>query len=267
MNPAFVETDLAYPVLNSLSIAPGNRPDQDISVTIPVTDAGTSFVWLSNTQTTPPTAAHVRAPGGALPCSTTNYTFTGLVRGTYYGRVVAARDSYEPDVIPSTPAQITLQAVPVPTIPSNFATSAADMPYLGPSSGDTPYLGIQNVPVFLVGVPYTRNIGNAAYPCEFDRGDIHAYGFRQNTWLLSSAEPGTQIVYSGLKYDRPGGSVINQVVYKYFANASFAISNSWYIVFFTRTPPGHTSCCIECALDSVEVETRRPLSQPRRYRG
>jgi hypothetical protein len=45
------------PALNSFSIAPGTDPDQEISVTMSATDVGTLFVWLSKTQTKPPTAA------------------------------------------------------------------------------------------------------------------------------------------------------------------------------------------------------------------
>jgi len=63
------------PVMNSFTIAPGTNPSQEITVTISATDFGTLFVWLSKTQTTPPTAAQVRASGVALPGTTTTYTF------------------------------------------------------------------------------------------------------------------------------------------------------------------------------------------------
>jgi hypothetical protein len=177
--------------------------------------------------------------GTQIPGNSSSYNVTGLSANTsYYGWAMAVDVSgNESVIVASTPAFLqTLAWIPVPTNPSNFAISESDMPYLGPSTGDTPYSGIQNVPAFLVGVPYTKNIGNAAYPCAFDRGGIHAYGFRENNWPLSPAEPDTEVVYSGLKYDRPTGSVINQVVYKYFPNGSFTISNSWYIWFFTMTP-------------------------------
>jgi len=178
------------PALNSFTIAPRLSPDQDISVTISAEYVGTLFVWTSKTHATPPPASQVIASGVALLGSTTNYTFTGLDRATYYyGWVVATRGSMESDVMPNTPAQITM--IPVPINSSNFAISESDMPYIGPNSGETPYSGIQNVPPFLVGVPYTRNIDDAAYLCAFDRGDIHAYGFRLSTWALSLAKPGT----------------------------------------------------------------------------
>ena len=81
-----------------------------------------------------------------------NYTFTGIDRTTcYYGWVVATMGSFESDVMPNTPAQITM--IPVPIIPSNFAISESDIPYIRPRSGETPYSGIQNMPPFLVGAP------------------------------------------------------------------------------------------------------------------
>ena len=73
------------PAITSFTIAPGNNPDQEISVTISATDVGTLYVLLSNTQTTPPTINQMRSSSVALSGSTTNYTFTGLDRReTYY---------------------------------------------------------------------------------------------------------------------------------------------------------------------------------------
>ena len=70
-------------------------------MTISATDIDTLFVWLSKTQTTPPTAAQVRASGISLPGTTTNYTFTGLDRDTtYYGRAVATMQGNESDMSP-----------------------------------------------------------------------------------------------------------------------------------------------------------------------
>jgi hypothetical protein len=94
--PVFLKTDPAYPALNSCSIAPGTNPDQDIPVTISATDVDTLFIWLSETQSTQPTVAQMIASGVALPCTTTNYTFTGLDQATYYyGWVVGVQGSYE----------------------------------------------------------------------------------------------------------------------------------------------------------------------------
>ena len=163
-----------------------------------------------------------------IPGNSSSYNVTWLsANTTSYGWAIAVDGSGNESVIAaSSPTFLqTSSRIPIPTNPSNFAISESDMPYLGPSTGDTPYSGIQNVPAFLVGVPYTKNIGNAAYPCAFDRGGIHAYGFRENNWPLSPAEPDTEVVYSGLKYDRPTGYIINEVVYKYFANASFTVNN------------------------------------------
>ena len=70
-----------------------------------MTDVDTLFLWMSKTQTTPPTAAQVRASGVALPGTTTTYTFTGLDGGTtYYGWAVATRQGNESGVSPMNPA-------------------------------------------------------------------------------------------------------------------------------------------------------------------
>jgi len=94
------------PVLNSFY---GTNQDQEITVTISATDVDTLLVWMSKTQTTPPTAAQVvMASGVALPGTTTTYTFTGLDGGTtYYGWAVATRQGNESDVSPMNPAFVT----------------------------------------------------------------------------------------------------------------------------------------------------------------
>ena len=155
---------------------------------------GTFSILLSNTQTTPRTAAQVRASGVALPGTTTNCIFTGLDRAPfYYGWVVAARGDYESVVMLITPAQITM--IPVPIIPSNFAISLATMAQ-GHLGGAAPYTGLISLPSPLVGVHMTKGINHNAYACAFDRGPIHAYGIRTNPW--NNYESNTELIYSGL---------------------------------------------------------------------
>jgi hypothetical protein len=96
------------PALNSFTSALETNSEQEIAVTISAKDAGTLFVWLSNKQTTPPSAAQVRASGVELPGTETTYTFTGLDHAaTYYEWAVATMQGYESDVMASTPATIT----------------------------------------------------------------------------------------------------------------------------------------------------------------
>jgi hypothetical protein len=94
--------------------------------------------------------------------------------------------------------------------------------------------GITNLPAFLVGVPMTTAINWGAAPnletFTFDTGDIHAYAFRKPT--QAADDTGTQLIYSGTKY----GTQLTNVVYKYYANASFLISGRSYVWFFTKTP-------------------------------
>ena len=90
------------------------------------------------------------------------------------------------------------------------------------------------MPSFLVGVPMTKGINNMAYACAFDSGPIHAYKFRSNLW--NNNEPIIEEIYSGTKYDGPGGDTIIRVVYKYFPSPMFNISTTSYMWFFTKTP-------------------------------
>lgn len=128
--------------------------------------------------------------------------------------------------------------IPVPTIPTNFVTSSANMAqgvFGGTGFSATPYTGLINLPIFLVGVPMTKGINSKVYACAFNVSPIHAYGFRMApNWI--DDETGTDVIYSGTKYDGVGTEIINQVVYKYFENPTFNISTMSYIWFFTTTP-------------------------------
>jgi hypothetical protein len=143
-------------------------------------------------------------------------------------------------VITGSPNSVFLNnaVIPVPTIPSNFVTSLSNMDqgmFGGTGFSATPYTGIKNLPKFLVGVPMTKAINSNVYACAFDVSPIHAYGFRMApNWAEN--ETGTDIIYSGTKYDGVGVEVINQVVYKSFVNPIFNISTYSYIWFFTTTP-------------------------------
>jgi len=83
-NSAAVHTRM-MPELDSVSNSfSGTNQVQTKTVAISATDVDTLFVWMSKTQTTPPTAAQVMASGVALPGTTTSYTLTGLDRSTTY---------------------------------------------------------------------------------------------------------------------------------------------------------------------------------------
>jgi len=85
------------------------------------------------------------------------------------------------DYLPAGPA-------PIPTNISNFAISRFNMAS-GSLDTATPYNEIYMLPLFFVGVPITKDINNTAYPCSFDGGGIHAYGFRNTGY--PSREPDT----------------------------------------------------------------------------
>jgi hypothetical protein len=80
----------------------------------------------------------------------------------------------------------------------------------------------------------SKGVNVDVYPCAFDSGSIHAYGFRASGWF--NTEPGTELIYSGIRYDGVGTDIVNQVVYKYFPSPTFNISSKSYMWFFTRTP-------------------------------
>ena len=57
------------------------------------------------------------------------------------------------------------------------------------------FIGIINLPSYLVEVPMTKGINNIVYACEFDSGPIHSYGFKMDPdWLEN--EPDTEPIYS-----------------------------------------------------------------------
>jgi hypothetical protein len=143
------------------------------------------------------------------------------------------------DAPPKPPATFPPNSVPVPAASANLVKSKASMRTgefnTGSGEAATPFSGLQNLPAFLVGVPMTKGINNKAYSVSFDGGGIHAYGFRRNGW--NNFEPGVSTVFGGsTKYDASGDSIIDTVVHKFFAGASFTIDTRSYIWFFTRTP-------------------------------
>jgi hypothetical protein len=166
------------------TIAPGPNVHSQIKVDFSENSIDTFVVLLGKTQVTQPSVSEMKAFGTSISGSFTTYTFTGLDQNAnYYASILVVKGTNEFDAKASTPTFVkTLPyTIPIPKTPSNFAISQSDMPY-GSSSVDTPYSGIQNVPAFLVGVLYTKTIGNSAYRCAFDSWDLHAYCFEQNDW-------------------------------------------------------------------------------------
>ncbi len=94
----------------------------------------------------------------------------------------------------------------------------------GSGLSGTPYVGVRNLPAFLVGVPMTKGI-NQIVQASFTAGGIHAYGFRNQAW--GQGEFGTTVAYTGSRYDA-GPGWYNQVVYKYFEPASFQLQTTSY---------------------------------------
>ena len=104
-------------------------------------------------------------------------------------------------IVASTSAFLqTLSLTPIPTTPSSFVTSLVIMTpgmFGGSVLSATPYSGMENLPIFLVGVPMTKAINNNDYACALDSGLIHAYGLRVPAWTHGGlTEPGTEVVYS-----------------------------------------------------------------------
>jgi hypothetical protein len=138
-----------------------------------------------------PTSIEIKVAGTQILGNSSSYNVTGLsANTTYYGWAMAVDGSENESVIvASTPTFLqTLSRNPVPTNPSNFATFLATMNqglFGGTGSGNfttTPYTGLKNLPSFLVGVPISKGINVDVYPCAFDSGPIHAYGFRDVVW-------------------------------------------------------------------------------------
>ena len=118
---AYTTQDNTAPVVSSFTLAQGTTPTSEIDVGLPSSDndaVQTLYLMVSDTQTTQPTAAEIKASGTALAGTTTSHTVTGLVPGTTYYGWVLARDQVgnESAVVPSVPA--TLDTAPDVTAPS-----------------------------------------------------------------------------------------------------------------------------------------------------
>ena len=118
---AYTTQDNTAPTVDTFTLAQGTTPTSEIDVTLAASDndaVQTLYLMVSDTQTTQPTAAEIKASGTALAGTTTSHTVTGLVPGTTYYGWVLARDQVgnESAVVPSVPA--TLDTAPDVTAPS-----------------------------------------------------------------------------------------------------------------------------------------------------
>ena len=118
---SYTTQDNTPPTVDTFTLSAGTTPTSEIDVVLAASDndaVQTLYLWVSDTQTTAPTATAIKASGVALAGTTTSHTVSGLDPGvTYYGWVLA-RDQVgnESAVVASTPA--TLTTAPDTTAPS-----------------------------------------------------------------------------------------------------------------------------------------------------
>jgi hypothetical protein len=128
----YTTEDNTDPVVTSATMALGTPPTSSIDLSFAATDndtVQTLYVWVSDAQTTEPTAAMIKASGSALPGNSTSFTVGGLTPNTEYYAWILAKDAAgnESGVYGFTPASLTTNADTVaPSIDSFSVTSGTD---------------------------------------------------------------------------------------------------------------------------------------------
>lgn len=90
---SYTTEDNTLPTVDSATMALGTPPTSSIDLTFAASDNDaiqSIYIWLSNTQTTLPTATQIKASGSALPNGSTSLTMNSLsANTTYYGWIMA----------------------------------------------------------------------------------------------------------------------------------------------------------------------------------
>lgn len=131
INPlgAYTTQDNTPPVISAFTLTAGNPSTTEIDVAITATDndaVQTLYLWVSDTQTTVPSAVDIKANGVALAGTTTIYPATGLTPNTTYYGWLLAKDNFgnESAVAASTPATLTTAADVTPPVLDSFNLTA-----------------------------------------------------------------------------------------------------------------------------------------------
>lgn len=125
---SYTTQDNTDPVISTFTMAAGTPATSEIDITISASDndaVQTLYLWVSDTQTTAPTASAIKASGVALGGTVTSHATTGLSPGTtYYGWLLARdRVGNESAVTASTPTTITTAS---DTTPPTLDSSSLD---------------------------------------------------------------------------------------------------------------------------------------------
>ena len=109
---SYTTQDNTPPTIDTFTLSPGATPTTEMDVGFLASDndaVQTIYLLVSDTQTTAPTAAEIKASGTALTGNATSSTLTGLSANTTYFGWLLARDQVgnESAVVASVPASLT----------------------------------------------------------------------------------------------------------------------------------------------------------------
>ena len=129
---AYTTQDNTPPTVNTFTLAPGSSSvTTEIDVTMAASDndaVQSLYLLVSDTLTTPPSAAQIKTSGLALGGTTTSHKVSALTPGvTYYGWLLASDQvgNDSPVVASDPPTLTTAPDVTPPTLDENFTLTAS----------------------------------------------------------------------------------------------------------------------------------------------